>query len=127
MVERVDENLGLRLVVMDVVADLRRPDVAALVALADREHVDEVGVVRLRLLDLGDHLGQVVVPAHVRREVWLRGGRGGRCPERNEERGGEADGRRERGDGRAAEGGSHAIDGARPHRTAPCRNGAMPA
>ena len=125
VVERVDEDLGLRLVVVDVVTDLRRPDVPALVALADGEHVDEVGVVRLRLLDLGDHLGQVVVPAHVGREVRLRGGRGRRGPQAG--RGARRRGRWPSRAGRWTGGGGSVawIDGARPHRTAPCRNGAM--
>ena len=48
------------------------------------------------------------------------------APSGTSERGGEADGRRERGDGRAADGQSHGTEGARPHRTAPCRNWAMP-
>ena len=39
VVEGVDQDLGLVLVLGDVVADLGGPDVAALVALADREHV----------------------------------------------------------------------------------------
>ena len=46
VVEAVEQDLGLVLVDVDVVADLRRPQLAALVALADREQVDDVGVGR---------------------------------------------------------------------------------
>ena len=78
VVEGVDEHLGLRLVLGDVVADLGHPDVEALVALADREHGHDRRVVHGGLLDLGDQLRPVVVPAVGGGPVRLRGGdRGG--------------------------------------------------
>ena len=59
MVGRVEEDLGLVLVGRDVVADLGRPDVPALYALADREEVDDVRMGGLHRVDLVDHLGVV--------------------------------------------------------------------
>ena len=41
---RVEQDLGLVLVDADVVADLGRPEVAPLVALADAEHADDARV-----------------------------------------------------------------------------------
>ena len=72
VVEGVDQDLGLGLVRGHVVADLGDPDVAALVALADREDRHDVGVVLLRPRDLGDQLGPVVVAGHRGREVRAR-------------------------------------------------------
>src|SRR5207247_7471151 len=56
MVERVEHDLRLGLVGRDVVADLRHPDVATLVALADAEDVDDVRMGRFDGVDLADHL-----------------------------------------------------------------------
>ena len=78
VVQPVEQHLGLVLVVGHVVGDLGRPDVAVLVALADREDVDDVGVVGFGVLDLGHHLGVVVVAAVLRRKVGS-GCRGGCC------------------------------------------------
>ena len=68
----VDEDLGLVLVLGDVVGDLGDPDVAAAVARADRADLDELRVGRLGGVDLRDHLGVGVVAAVVGGIVGLR-------------------------------------------------------
>ena len=73
VVPAVEHDLGLGLVDADVVGDLDRPDVAALVALADREAVDDVRVGGRHRGDLGCHLGVAVVAGPPGRE--LRRGR----------------------------------------------------
>ncbi len=57
----VEENLRLVLVELDVVADLQRPDLAALVAAADGELLRDVWVGRHRRVEEGLHLGIGVV------------------------------------------------------------------
>ena len=79
----VDEDLRLRLVERDVVADLGCPDGSPLVAAPDREDVDDARVGGFDGLDVGDHLRQVVVARVIGREVRFRGvrardGRSGR-------------------------------------------------
>ena len=76
VVPAVEHDLGLGLVDADVVRDLDRPDVAALVALADREAMDDVGVRGGQRGDLGGHLGVAVVAGPSSRE--FAGGRHGR-------------------------------------------------
>ena len=93
VVEGVDQDLGLVLVDGDVVGNLGDPDVAALVALADRHHIDDVGVRGLRRVDLVDHLLVGVVQGVVAGVVGLAGGDGG-DPDR--ETGGERERERER-------------------------------
>ena len=121
VVQGVDQDLRLRLVERHVVGDLGDPDVAPLVALPDREDVDEVGVGGLDGVDLGHHLGVGVVAAVAARVVRL-GGRG---------RGGEADeqarGERERDEGRHGTATvRHAAKGARPAADAQAADGAGP-
>ena len=74
MVQGVEQDLGLLLVGRDVVRDLRRPDLAVLVALADRELLDDRRVVGDGLVELRDHLGVGVVAGVLRGEI--RGGDG---------------------------------------------------
>ncbi len=69
MVQGIDEDLGLVLVGPDVVRDLRGPDLAVLVALPDRELLHDRGMVGDRLVELGHHLGVVVVPGVLRGET----------------------------------------------------------
>ena len=120
VVEGVDQDLGLGLVRRHVVADLGGPDVTALVALADREDRDDVGVVRLRLHDLVDQLGPVVVAAHRGREVRLRGGqrRRARQPERRSRRRGAG----RRGSGACRKGARWAADRGSRHSGYPWRH-----
>ena len=105
----------------DVVGDLGDPDLAALVALADREDVDDVRVGGLGRLEHRDHLGVAVVPAVLGREIG--GGDGGRSG-----RGGRR--RHEGEDQRAAsdEGGGSAMHGTGcpSCRVRPSRDGATP-
>ena len=78
VMQGVDQDLRLRLVLRDVVADLGHPDVQAQGALADREQGHDRRVVHGGLLDLVDQLRPVVVPAVGGGPVRLRGGdRGG--------------------------------------------------
>ena len=81
---------GSVLVGRDVVGDLGDPQVAALVALADRADRDDVRVGRLGRLDLGDHLRVRVVAGVLGREVG--GGRRRRRDERRSGRQGEREG-----------------------------------
>ncbi len=76
VVEAVEQDLGLGLVRGDVVADLRGPQLAALVALPDREALHDVGMGLGHRGDLGAHLGVGVEPLVARRE--RPGGPGGR-------------------------------------------------
>ncbi len=69
VVEAVVQDLGLGLVAADVVADLRRQQLAAPVALADREQVDDARVGGGDRLDLVDHLGVRVVAPPALREL----------------------------------------------------------
>ena len=69
VVEGVEQDLGLGLVDRDVVADLGRPDRPALVARPDREDVDDRRLGRLDGLDLGLHLGVVVIGTVPSREA----------------------------------------------------------
>ena len=85
MVHGIDEDLGLVLVGGDVVRDLRGPDLAVLVALADRELRDDRGMGGDRSVELGHHLGVVVVPGVLGREV----GRGDRDGRHGDEQAGE--------------------------------------
>ena len=68
VVPAVEHDLGLGLIDADVVRDLDCPDVAALVALADREAMDDVGVRGGQRGDLGGHLGVAVVAGPSSRE-----------------------------------------------------------
>ena len=78
VMEGVDQHLRLRLVLRDVVADLGHPDVQTPGARADRGQGHDRRVVHGRLLDLGDQLRPVVVPAVGGGPVRFRGGdRGG--------------------------------------------------
>ena len=72
VVEAIEHDLGLGLVDVHVVGHLGDPDVAALVALADRAESDDVGVGGLGRLDVRDHLGIGVVAGIVGREVGRR-------------------------------------------------------
>ena len=56
MVEAVEEDLGFALVQADGVRDLGGPDLAALMAAADRERAHDGGVVRHRGVRYRDHL-----------------------------------------------------------------------
>ena len=88
--ERIEHDLGFRLVHGDVVGDLGDPDVATLVALPDRADGDDVGVGIAGRLDLGDHLGIGVIARIVGREVGgsrRRGGGERGCARGDEERG----------------------------------------
>ena len=83
VVDAVEQDLGLVLVDADVVADLGRPQLPALVALADGEQVDDVRVRGGDRMDLRDHLGVGVVALPARREFLGReGGRRGERPAR---------------------------------------------
>ena len=79
VVQCVEEDLGLALIDGHVVADLRRPDIATLVALADAEDMDDVRVRDLGRLDVGDHLGVAVVARIFRRKVGRSDGCRGEC------------------------------------------------
>ena len=72
VVQAVDEDLRLGHWIDDVAADLGRPDVAALVALADREDLHEVGVRRLHGVDVDLHPLVVVVQRGARGVVGAR-------------------------------------------------------
>ncbi len=119
VVEPVEHDLGLVLVEGHVVRHLDRPDVAALVALADRLDLDDVGVRGLRGLDRRHHLGVVVIPAVLGREGG-RGGGGIGCA------GGQEDGREQQRDGEREGGGSgmHAPKDAPRGPFGPPRDGA---
>ena len=77
VVEAVEQDLGLGLVGGDVVGDLDRPDLAALVTLADRELADDARVIGDGRVDLLDHLRVVVIAGVLGREVGGRRGPGG--------------------------------------------------
>ena len=69
VVEAVEEDLGLTLVEARVVADLGRPELATLVALADGEDADDVRVRGRHRLDVRRHLLERVVPGVLGRVV----------------------------------------------------------
>ena len=69
MVGAVEEDLGLGLVGRHVVGDLGHPQLATLVALADREHRDDVRVGRGDRVDLVGQLGVAVEPLPALREL----------------------------------------------------------
>jgi len=87
VVQRVEEDLGLVLVGPHVVADLRRPQLSALVALADREDLDDRRVGGGDRVDLGGHLGVGVVTRVLRREVARERRPDGRAEQRQREQG----------------------------------------
>ncbi len=110
VVGAVEHDLGLRLVGRDVVGDLDRPDVATLVALADREERHDRRVRRGHGCDLGRDLGVAVVALLAGRELGC--GRD-RCRGQRE-RGSRAGRRGRSGDGIAST--QHATDGNPRHQ-----------
>ncbi len=99
VVQAVEQDLRLGLVVVDVVADLGRPDLPALVGLADAEEADDVRMGILHGPDLRDHLAVCVIATVRRREV------GGRDRHRSHGRSG--DGRQRQAKGDAAQATHH--------------------
>ena len=84
VVSAVEHDLGLVLVDGDVVGDLDRPQLAALVARPDREALDDVGVRRGDGRDLGRQLRVAVIALPARGE--LGGGRHGRAEHGQDDR-----------------------------------------
>ncbi len=71
MVGAVEHDLGFGLIDPDVVGDLDRPQLASLVAGADRKELDDVG---MRGCD-GGHLGRQLGVAVIARATWRELGR----------------------------------------------------
>ncbi len=92
----VEEDLGLVLVGGHVVGDLGRPQLATLVALADREPLDDVRVGGLDGEDVGGDLRVRVVALEALGEV-ARRERRRRREQRHEEEGDDEGGRRDAG------------------------------
>ena len=82
VVSAVEHDFGFGLVDCDVVGDLDRPDIAALIRLADREAGDDRRVGRCDRRDLRGDLGVAVVALLAGRE--LGRGRDGARPDGEE-------------------------------------------
>ena len=68
VMQPIEHDLGLALVGADVVADLRREDGPALVAVAEGEDTHDVRVRGLGIHERLDHLGVAVIPRVLRRD-----------------------------------------------------------